>query len=220
MIALALLALILAVAAALSCALNVIQHRRLAEARRDLAEARLDPVTGLATRRLWDARATEALRSPNGLVMVLVDADGTKKVNDKHGHPVGDVLIRAHAQRLQAWTENRGLAGRLGGDEFAVLLRPSPDVDLSEELDALCAALSEPVEVGELVLQTGASIGVVHVAELPVRDLYQAKKAADVALYQAKSAGGRTWRVAERRTEPFPVDLAPQLRVREFETAG
>jgi len=219
-IALALLALILAVAAALSGALNVIQRRRLAEARRDLAEARLDPVTGLATRRLWDARATEALGSPNGLVMVVVDADGTKKVNDQHGHPVGDVLIRAHAQRLQAWTENRGLVGRLGGDEFAVFLRPRSDADLAEELDALCAALSRPIVVNDVVLQTGASVGAVRVAELPVRDLYQAKKAADVALYQAKNAGGRTWRVAERRTEPFAVDRAPQLRVRELETAG
>ncbi len=213
------IALALTGAVTLSFALNVLQYRRLHEARRD-------PVTGLATRALWSARAARAMRRPNGLVMVLVDADGTKKVNDRHGHPVGDVLIRTHAQRLQSWVDSRslvrscGMAGRLGGDEFAVFLRPRSDADLDADLDALCAAMSEPVEVGALTLQAGASVGAVRVAELPVRDLYQAKKAADVAMYEAKNAGGRTWRMAERRDEPFPVDRAPQQRVREFETAG
>jgi diguanylate cyclase len=195
-----------AVAAALA-ALNLVQHRRLHIARHD-------PLTGLAARRLWTACAERATRHPQGLVVLIVDGDEFKQINDRYGHEAGDALLAAFARRLKAWTGGRGLAGRLGGDEFAVFVRLADTAHLGDRLDALCMDLAAPVHHRDRTLRAGASIGAVIVEELAAPTLHHAMRAADEALYQAKSAGRGTWRLAERPPKPVSVDIAPVRRIR------
>jgi diguanylate cyclase (GGDEF)-like protein len=88
-------------------------------------EARLDPLTGLPNRRLWDeAIAKEQARcSRHGLqaLVAVVDLDSLKATNEAQGHLAGDVLLRVTAQSLRRAVRDTDLVARLGGDEFAVL---------------------------------------------------------------------------------------------------
>ncbi|WP_331759947.1 GGDEF domain-containing protein [Streptomyces sp. NBC_01525] len=92
-------------------------HRRLRE----------DPLTGLLNRDGYTARAQKiARRHPVTGLVLLIDVDHFKTINDTRGHAVGDRVLAVTARRLAAWTGNRGVAGRLGGDEFAAALQVTP----------------------------------------------------------------------------------------------
>jgi len=171
-------------------ALNLIQQRRLHDAHHD-------PLTGLAARRVWTARAERAIRNRRGLVVLIVDGDGLKVINDRYGHEAGDALLVAHARRLRAWTGSTGLAGRLGGDEFAAFVRLGDRARLADSLDELSAELSAPVRYRDKVLRTGASIGGAVIQELPAPTLRDALRAADEAMYLAKNTARGTWLLAE-----------------------
>ena len=189
--------------------MNLLQRRRLVEARRD-------PVTGLLTRAAWQDAAERAIRRPSGLLLVAIDGDGFKATNDTHGHDAGDAVIAALGARLAAWVGPRGTAGRLGGDEFMAIVRPHrADGPLTVRMAELLTALSVPVEYGAAMLPTAASVGAVIVEQLPVRSLAQAMKAADVALYAAKDAGRGTWRLAEPPSAGYLVQAAPLTRTRD-----
>ena len=177
-------------------ALNLIQYRRLHDAQHD-------PLTGLAARRVWTARAGRATRRRRGLVVLIVDGDGVKQINDRYGHEAGDALLIAHAQRLRAWTGPRGLAGRLGGDEFAAFLRLAERTSLVDQLDALSADLCAPVRYRDKTLRAGASIGAVIVDMLSTPTLRDALRAADTAMYAAKNAGRGTWHLAGHCARSF-----------------
>ncbi|NYI05566.1 GGDEF domain-containing protein [Allostreptomyces psammosilenae] len=161
---------------------GVMLHRRLAAARRD-------PLTGLHTRDGWTRRAERVITDQRALVL-LVDLNDFKAVNDAHGHAAGDaVLIRA-AERLAAWCGKAGVVGRLGGDEFAVAFIDHHG-NAADRVNELRAALAEPVPYEGAALATSATVGACRVADLPVACLTDALKAADTAMYAAKPAGGR-----------------------------
>lgn len=165
--------------------------------RRALRAALHDPLTGLATRQLWISRAVRAMQRPAGLVLLLVDGDGIKQVNDRYGHDAGDVQIAVLAQRLQTWAGTNGQVGRLGGDEFVVFLRLPYGQGLADVLGALQSLLSVEVPYREGTLPASASVGAVLVDTLPNPTLSRAMRAADEAMYRAKSAGGGRWQLAE-----------------------
>ena len=103
---------------------------------RDEAEAQLrtlartDGLTGVLNHRAWHEQAAAALaharRHGQPLTVMLVDLDHFKKINDRHGHDVGDRALRLFAQAMREEVRESDLAGRLGGEEFAVLLRDTP----------------------------------------------------------------------------------------------
>lgn len=162
--------------------------------------ARRDPLTGLATRGQFTDRATRLLRASPALV-VLVDLDRFKPLNDTHGHAAGDAALHAVAERLTAWARRGGLAARLGGDEFAAVL-PAP-ADPGRELAALHSALTEPFTYQNQWLEVGASVGG-HLAPADT-PLARALCAADAAMYDAKRDGGG-WRLTPIRPgEPWPA---------------
>ena len=166
--------------------------------RREVVAARRDPVTGLATRAAFTRSAAKAMRRPAGWWLLAMDGDGFKAINDTHGHDAGDAVLAALALRLAAWVGPRGTVGRLGGDEFMAIWHPRRgDAPLTLRMAELLFALSAPVPFGTGQLPAAASIGVVEVGSLPSPTLPQAMKAADVALYAAKTAGRGTWRMAE-----------------------
>ncbi|MDN5385373.1 MULTISPECIES: GGDEF domain-containing protein [Streptomyces] len=158
---------------------------------RRLASARRDPLTGLHTRAGWAARAEHIIRRHPQAAVLLVDLDHFKTLNDTHGHAAGDAALVATAHRLRTWCGRHGTAGRLGGDEFVAVVRNLDAADL----DALIAALHQPLNHQGVPLPLAASVGACRVAELPVRTLTDALAAADAAMYAAKGRGRRGTRL-------------------------
>ena len=163
---------------------------------RDLAHT--DPLTGLANRRALDEGIAGLLATGDGSMpfkLVLLDLDGFKPVNDRHGHAIGDRLLCSVAERLRDVVGGDGLVARHGGDEFAVLIPPYSPLMQFPLVDRLLIALVRPHQIEGLPITVGASAGV---AQWPAHgaDADALFDYADRALYQAK---------AEARSMPEPL---------------
>jgi diguanylate cyclase (GGDEF)-like protein len=154
-------------------------------------EARTDALTGLGSRRAFDARLLELARSPERgegtLGLLMMDLDDFKRLNDTHGHPVGDRVLAEVGRRLSA-VLRAGEAFRYGGEELAVLLSGVTFEGLRSAAERVHGALvREPVAFGELSLPVGVSLGAALLA--PGGDAAELVHAADQALLAAKAAG-------------------------------
>ena len=155
-----------------------------------------DSLTGIPNRNSLERKWTEVLRDVPVAAVMMLDVDHFKHVNDTYGHPVGDVVLRAVAQRIVNVVREKGFREcdfgcRLGGEEFAVVM---PNMDDPVMAEALANRIREhvcetPVRVAgsDIVLDIRVSIGVA-IAN-PVGVLGDILKRADVALYRAKQAG-------------------------------
>jgi diguanylate cyclase (GGDEF)-like protein len=171
--------------------------------------AHYDELTGLANRSLFRARVGE---TGDGAAVLLLDLDHFKEVNDALGHDLGDELLRAVGDRLQALCDGETVA-RLGGDEFALLVPHSS----SEAAAALAARIHEtldrPFEIGGVPLEIGASVGIAVAGEHG--DGAEALlRHADVAMYAAKTAqsGTAVYDPAEDTNDAERLALAGELR--------
>ena len=181
-----------------------VSRRRLAE--RELEHRALhDDLTGLPNRMLVHDRITTALaRSKRGAGSVGVafcDLDGFKEINDKHGHLLGDVVLRVVAARLLAAVRPSDTVGRLGGDEFVVVIGPpvSPE-DLAQLVERLTVALSAPLRERGTQTSVGVSIGTA-MSDVDCRDDAESMLArADLVMYDVK----RGRRLAGKGTETDP----------------
>jgi diguanylate cyclase (GGDEF)-like protein len=176
-------------------------QKRLTQALSDLDQTRAeharahyvalhDELTSLPNRSCFRQRLDRALRgaSPAGpaLAVLYLDLDGMKAVNDTHGHGVGDQLLVVVAARLRRSLRSTDVAGRLGGDEFALLLADVPGAEFVASWAArLDAAISAPVQLGDLRLQVRASIGIAMNPEHG-RSAAALVHNADQAMYKAK----------------------------------
>jgi len=164
---------------------------------RTLAEQALhDGLTGLANREVLLAELAGRCATPRGgTALLFIDLDRFKQVNDVHGHNAGDALLQVVARRLLASARPEDLVARLGGDEFAVLVTGLPQGAGEPARTAtavahrLLADLREPVPVGGSNVLVGASIGVAIGAPTG-SDPDTLLREADLAMYQAKRAGG------------------------------
>ncbi len=164
-----------------------LMHQQLA------AAARTDPKTGLLNAAAWqreaDAEVARAVRSDTPLALLLVDVDHFKRVNDSHGHLIGDEVLRALAAELRQQVRESDVVGRFGGEEFTVLL-PRTDgagaCGIAERLRTSAGRLS--VAAGDARISVTVSIGVAVLGRHG-SDLFELLAAADVALYRAKDAG-------------------------------
>ncbi|MGA8995199.1 MAG: EAL domain-containing protein, partial [Nocardioidaceae bacterium] len=159
-----------------------------------------DALTGLANRQLFGDRLAHALRRRDGaaepLVVMLLDLDDFKEVNDSLGHGTGDQLLVTVAERIGASIRQGDTAARLGGDEFAVLLEDADLTEAREVADRLLAALGVPVAVGDSLHTVCASIGMCQA--VPGESEQEATlRNADVAMYWAKGRGKNTVAVYE-----------------------
>ena len=162
---------------------RVLEQARLAHA------AMHDRLTGLPNRAMleqrWSALRTDR-RSGSGLPAVLFcDLDGFKKINDDHGHAVGDATLQAVAERLSRALRSEDILGRYGGDEFVVLLEGYTP-ELAEQLtDRFVDSLREPLRVADTVVRVGLSVGlaVPMTADEPLETLLLR---ADQAMYDDK----------------------------------
>lgn len=158
--------------------------------RRRIVDARRDPLTGLATRTEFEERATRSLLCGPRMVMVL-DLDGFKQINDTLGHAAGDEVIRTVGCWLAAWADRHaGIVARLGGDEFAAVLPVLSYADLDGTMDDLDEHFTPVVFEGEDV-PVGYSAGVVwcHPRQA-VSGLAPWLRRADEVMYQVKASGG------------------------------
>ncbi len=156
--------------------------------------ANYDALTGLPNRSLLYDRVLQAIakavRSGGRLALLFLDLDGFKPVNDRFGHLVGDQVLVAVAERLQACVRDSDTVGRLGGDEFVILLAEmSSAADAPVVSNKVLSAVAAPFEVsGVVITDLGASIGIaLYPGDGETVDLLLA--AADKAMYAAKRAG-------------------------------
>ena len=173
--------------------------------------ARYDELTGLPNRNLFRERVGEALarvqRSGGQFAMHLIDLDRFKGVNDTLGHPVGDRLLHAMAQRLQAAVRKGDTIARLGGDEFVVLqLRLGQAEEAGQTAQRLVDALAVPLEIDGHRVHISASVGIA-LAPHDGSDGDELLKNADMALYAAKADGRGIFRFFDPA-----MDAAAQAR--------
>lgn len=151
-----------------------------------------DSLTGLPNRSLLLAKADQALadaeRNKTPLSVLFVDLDRFKQVNDSLGHPAGDQLLRLVGQRLSENRRHSDIVGRLSGDEFVLILPQCDSEQITELVEQLKTTLSTPCLIGGATLCPSASIGI---SLFPVdgHDMGTLIHRADMAMYQAKSAG-------------------------------
>ncbi len=161
-----------------------------------------DALTGLANRRLFMDRLQQALagiaRSAHCVVLMYLDIDKFKHINDRLGHSVGDQLLQQAAQRIRACVRGIDTVARLGGDEFTVLLEDAGS-DTAQATrhgcavaEKILAALQMPFNLGSvavpLLIQSSASLGVV-VLDDPAISAGDSLSRADAAMYRAKARG-------------------------------
>ncbi|HUB64502.1 MAG TPA: EAL domain-containing protein [Methylocella sp.] len=190
--------------------------------------AQHDALTGLPNRLLFHERLDEALlrlrRHDEMLAVHYLDLDQFKNVNDTLGHPTGDMLLKAVADRLQICLRETDIVARFGGDEFAVLqLGLSEPQEASTLADRIVKLVSEPYDIEGQRIVIGASAGIALApndgdsSDLLVRN-------ADMALYRAKEDGRRIFRFFEpgmdarlRARRALELDLRNAFVTNEFE---
>lgn len=196
----------------------VVTHHDVTE-RHDLQEklkhqAFHDPLTSLYNRAVFHEELGRALRqarrSPAEFVVMMIDLDDFKTINDSLGHPAGDELLCEVARRLVDCLREGDIAARLGGDEFAVILERTwvPD-DAANVAQRILDTLAEPVTLGTTEVVVGASIGVA-IGNATTKDPEELQRNADLALYQAKYSGKDRYAVYE---PAMHVDAVHRLKL-------
>ena len=162
--------------------------------------AHYDALTDLPNRVLFRDRLDNGLRklSPGQQLAVLyIDIDEFKRINDSLGHSVGDELLKAIAGRLRTCVAAGDVVARLGGDEFAIIqARVTGPTATMDMITRIYHAIREPYECVGHLLTTDASIGIA-LAPQDGTDLDHLLKNADLAMYEAKADGRRTYRFFE-----------------------
>ena len=185
------------VAKALDAALA--QHRLMAGERRLAHLAQYDYLTGVASHALFQERLSRALararRNRGDFAVLFLDLDRFKAVNDTFGHGVGDLLLKAAAERLQTCVREVDTVARLGGDEFALILD-----GIAQEQDAVIVArrildvFAAPIGLDGHNIRPEVSIGIATYPSCgKTGDMLL--KNADTAMYHAKNLGGNEYRV-------------------------
>jgi diguanylate cyclase (GGDEF)-like protein/PAS domain S-box-containing protein len=180
----------------------VVVFRDVGRNRQLEAQARCDPLTGTYNRLAFESRLAERLsavaprpsvgrdrRRTGSPVVMFIDLDHFKQVNDSLGHPIGDALLRDVALRMQQRLGESDMLARFGGDEFAILLNettPSGAISFATELLADLAALCG--EYHDARGNVSASVGLA-VADEPGLSVAEVLRRADSGCYAAKNAG-------------------------------
>jgi diguanylate cyclase (GGDEF)-like protein len=160
--------------------------------------AYFDSLTDLPNRRSFNETLQKQLdgrrQTTQEFVLILIDLDGFKKVNDTLGHDAGDELLIVAAGRLRAALRLGDFVARLGGDEFAILLDQVKDLDVVDLVcDRVVTGMTAPIKIKNEPVRIGASVGVA-ISPRHGRTSEELYKHADQALYDAKRAGKGIWR--------------------------
>ena len=160
-------------------------------------QAVTDPLTGLLNRRGFYQAVESTLqrseRNDHALVLLYLDLDGFKRVNDSLGHDAGDRVLRWVSEQMQACLRSGDILGRMGGDEFTALL----ELEFPEQAAKIAEKLIERVSICQQIegldVMLGVSIGIATFPDCGA-DLSGLLRAADIAMYEAKRAGRQQYR--------------------------
>jgi len=176
-----------------------------------------DALTGLANRTLLMDRLQQTLaacaRHPVYCGLMFIDLDNFKDVNDPVGHAQGDQLLLEVAERLQTCVREADTIARFGGDEFVLLLQtlgsdPAEAAANAETVyHKIAALLAEPFQSQSLQYRANASVGINLFGQLPTT-ADELMRHADMAMYQAKSAGKNTYRFFDTGMQKMVDDRA------------
>ena len=155
--------------------------------------AHYDQLTSLPNRTLLRERVdhalARALRAGSGVATLILDMDRFKEINDMLGHEIGDKLLIEAAERIRASVRDQDTVARLGGDEFAVILEGVSEAkEVLPVIERIIASLSEVTTIDGHEVNSSTSVGIAMYPENG-RDLSELLRAADLAMYQAKSSG-------------------------------
>ncbi|MGB1258321.1 MAG: EAL domain-containing protein, partial [Thiolinea sp.] len=157
-------------------------------------QANVDLLTGLPNRRQFQAQLREAMEQcqqedSGKVVLILLDLDNFKIINDTHGHHHGDSLLKQAAQRLGECVGNKGIAARLGGDEFTVVLKDATrKQEVANLANSILDVLSRPFVINLETFHVSASVGITCYPD-DANDIDELIMNADQAMYNAKDLG-------------------------------
>jgi diguanylate cyclase (GGDEF)-like protein/PAS domain S-box-containing protein len=172
-------------------------------------QASHDPLTNLANRNLFKQRLEQALQRAahrDRVVVMFLDIDNFKAVNDGSGHGAGDQLLIVAAERLLNATRGSDTVARFGGDEFAILLENVRHDDEARIVaDRITRTMRQPIHIGDETVVAGVSIGIARPhSEREGAD--EILRNADVAMYTAKGAGKNRYQFFEPSMHTAVVD--------------
>ena len=155
--------------------------------------AHFDQLTSLPNRTLLRERVDHALaramRAGSGVATLILDMDRFKEINDMLGHETGDKLLVEAARRIRACVRDQDTVARLGGDEFAVVLEGVSEAkEVLPVIERIIDSLSEVTTIDGHEVNSSTSVGIAMYPENG-NDLSELLRAADLAMYQAKSSG-------------------------------
>lgn len=183
-------------------------------------EATTDGLTGLSNRLAFDNFLPEqfaaSISAGRCISLLMIDLDKFKSVNDTHGHPAGDAVLKHVGKLLKTAARAQDLAARYGGEEMALVLPGTSRTTAAAIAEAICRAIAaKPVQIAaNKTLPVTASIGVAsYEAGGPLKEAQHLIKAADLSLYAAKKSGRNCVRVfaatAPSAKAPAPAAPAP-----------
>jgi diguanylate cyclase (GGDEF)-like protein len=179
-------------------ATNIIKLKEQAEDRIHQL-AYYDTLTELPNRALFAEKLESAIKhdvmaKDKSLVVMSVDLDHFKDINDSMGHEIGDMLLEAVAERLVNATPDRAVIARASADEFVIMVPLEKDISESSEIiNNIFASLREPMSIMQEQFQIRASVGIAHCPQDGM-DAGHVMKSADIALNRAKEDGRDTYR--------------------------
>ena len=155
----------------------------------------LDPLTGVANRKTFDDTLGTAVQSADShggdLCLMMVDVDFFKKINDEHGHLIGDKVIKYVAATLKKMVKGRDLVGRYGGEEFGIILHETPMAGAKTVAENIRLAIERSklkrTDTGEPLGQVTVSIGVTAYRQGDTTESLLSRS--DKALYESKNGG-------------------------------
>ncbi len=161
--------------------------------------AHYDALTDVANRALLAQtieRAAQRVETQGGSFAVLyIDLDGFKDVNDRHGHELGDQVLKGLAGRMRENLRESDTLARMGGDEFVIIVDPAPEVaELESFANKVIGMIRQPIRIDAHELSISASLGITRFPQDHVQP-EQLLRHADHAMYEAKRAGKATYHV-------------------------
>jgi diguanylate cyclase (GGDEF)-like protein/PAS domain S-box-containing protein len=156
-------------------------------------QANYDLLTDLPNRRMFQDRLMQEVKNANRTkipsVLLLLDLDNFKEVNDSLGHDIGDLLLVEVADRLRSCVRDTDVVARLGGDEFTIILSNIPDMTIAERFStSILNKLASPYKIKENIIYLTCSIGIT-VYPNDANSIDELIKCADQAMYASKKSG-------------------------------
>jgi diguanylate cyclase (GGDEF)-like protein len=178
-------------------------------------EAAHDSLTGLWNRRAivetLERELARGARQGTAVAVIMADLDHFKRINDSHGHPAGDAVLREATRRMSGVVRAYDAIGRYGGEEFLVVCSGADERAAKLSAERLRQSMErEPFEVGGTRITVTLSLGVASTGAAGETDALALIQAADAALYRAKRGGRNRVEVASDRPAESPVAPGPE----------